>query len=400
MKVFFDSTVFCSDFYLSREMFRIVISLAASKGYRLYVPEVVKMEVERKHAEAIAELSTEVLRKTERRSDDLLPPGSAAELFRGVHVALGKASCRFGERFEQRLSEAGITVIPIPDVPHRDLVMRAVQRRKPFTSEPKKKRKGGYRDALIWLTILGVSSEEDEPVAFITNNIEDFYASEDGNRVHPHLASDLTAARLRSDTVTLYRNLAEFVDKIIVPDLKRADEIMTLFRENAFSRLPLRGGIQQRLTEIVSAVAWSEVATWDWDVTGGFSALEARPRGLGSVQVEDVRRLDNDRLLLRVDAAVHMWFLKECGGSYTEIGQFPVTFALSVVFDTNQKEVKSVEMMSFESEWLTLHGSSSSSAASSASRRSSSTSAASSSSAADRPDEVSDGGGTQSTDTT
>ena len=71
------------------------------------------------------------------------------------------------------------------DIPHDKLIKRQFEIRKPFS-----KKGTGYRDALIWEILLTTASDNDNSIAFITNNWKDF-SGEESDELHAHLLNDL-----------------------------------------------------------------------------------------------------------------------------------------------------------------------------------------------------------------
>lgn len=75
-----------------------------------------------------------------------------------------------------------------PNISHKEVVQRALERKKPFKSDGK----DGYRDYLIWVTFLGVVSHYSmEDACFVTLNTRDFSDVENKDSLHQHLKNDL-----------------------------------------------------------------------------------------------------------------------------------------------------------------------------------------------------------------
>lgn len=110
------------------------------------------------------------------------------------------------------LHQAGARTPPPSDVPHLDLVDRAIARQAPFRENGT-----GYRDALIWDTVRTEAASSD--VAFVTDNHTDFAESDE--------AVSLVAQTLRAD---LWR-MGEKNDRVVVLRTPRA-AIEYLFTRN------------------------------------------------------------------------------------------------------------------------------------------------------------------------
>lgn len=72
---------------------------------------------------------------------------------------------------QKRIAELGATIFSAPPVDHMDIARRASQGRAPYQG----KDKDGYRDTLIWLTLLAVADEHpSEEVWLVSDNTKDF----------------------------------------------------------------------------------------------------------------------------------------------------------------------------------------------------------------------------------
>lgn len=87
-------------------------------------------------------------------------------------------------------------MVPTPPVPHMEIAQRAAAVRAPYT-----KNKDGYRDTLIWLTLLDIAERHPhEHVWLVSNNTGDFGQPEPRNDgptpLHQDLLEELAAAGL------------------------------------------------------------------------------------------------------------------------------------------------------------------------------------------------------------
>ena len=78
------------------------------------------------------------------------------------------------------------------------LVQRAINHKKPFSSDSDK----GFKDCLIWLSVLGLAEKsgfKEAPIVFISANDKDFSLKIDSSRskIHPDLESEASKKALR-----------------------------------------------------------------------------------------------------------------------------------------------------------------------------------------------------------
>ena len=116
------------------------------------------------------------------------------------------------------ITKAGGTILDYPNVSHDSLVNRAINVSRPFQEKDK-----GYRDTLIWYSVLDLAKQNKEKVAFISN--DKGFQSESGG-LHPHLQKDLRENQINLETVELYTAINDFVDTHIRPWLETQDEIV------------------------------------------------------------------------------------------------------------------------------------------------------------------------------
>ncbi|BCW12847.1 hypothetical protein NtRootA2_41290 (plasmid) [Arthrobacter sp. NtRootA2] len=128
------------------------------------IPEVVRMEtvtvVTRKWAEQQANLD-------KIRVAELGLQKEQQALSRNIQTHIDG----YEDLLVARLAELGIEVAPTPAVSHLEVAERASKEVAPYT----KGKKDGYRDTLIWLTVLDVAAKKsDHEVWFVSNNDQDF----------------------------------------------------------------------------------------------------------------------------------------------------------------------------------------------------------------------------------
>ncbi len=135
----------------------------------LFVPEVVVQEVVRgrKHDanDLVEKLHALNLHRVERLLSLSLPTKRDRLL---AHVQ--SLVVNYETELRNRLNELGAEVIPVPSVSHLQVLNRAMEGRQPFDAEGR----NGYRDVLIWHSVLDVASLGCQAVVFVTNNSRDF----------------------------------------------------------------------------------------------------------------------------------------------------------------------------------------------------------------------------------
>ena len=110
------------------------------------------------------------------------------------------------------------------DTSHADIVTRDLKRRKPFQQNGK-----GYRDTLLWETIVRHYIAANALTLFVTQNVRDFCDTDDS--LHKELLRDVrSATKGAGDEVAISRDLPAFTDKYLVPYLTDQKDFALLVR--------------------------------------------------------------------------------------------------------------------------------------------------------------------------
>ena len=145
-----------------------LVEHAEDWGVRLVVPEVVAMEsvsVVRRHWKAERDRLVNLPLKLFG-----LVEGQAAMV-----AAIEQASEEYEQWLSEQLTAKGIAVQPVPDVDHMEIARRASAGLTPFTRNKDGKTKDGYRDTLVWLTVLALAKDyTDDEIWLVSDNHNDF----------------------------------------------------------------------------------------------------------------------------------------------------------------------------------------------------------------------------------
>ena len=194
------------DFFLRGTNITVLAVSANNLGYHVYMPQVVYDEMCNQYNEEVEKAvaqQTKYLEQIDRVSAQRnVVPAIQKEKLKGAYPPILK----------QRCDSLGITVLEYPHISHRDVVQRELQCRKPIKSGTK-----GYRDTLIWETILEFASilKDDNSVILLSNNTKDF--AKDSTQLHPDLIEDCSQRGLVDGKVSLISDFDTFIEKEILP---------------------------------------------------------------------------------------------------------------------------------------------------------------------------------------
>ncbi|WP_072814929.1 PIN domain-containing protein [Rhodococcus zopfii] len=218
-------------------------------GLRFMVPEVAVMET----VNVVRRNWKPDITRLEQHSRWISRLGKSAE-FQAVLDAAAERSDRYDSSLRCRMEELGIEIAPLPaTIDHLDIARRASERRAPYGTAGNGKEehlKDGYRDTLIWLTVLAVA--ENHPacdVWFVSDNYSDFGGkseNRDSRDVsdyplawHSQLTPDLASKGL-TDRVFYARGLRRLEEHLLakyapLPDAER-DELWAAVERSELDR--------------------------------------------------------------------------------------------------------------------------------------------------------------------
>lgn len=97
----------------------------------------------------------------------------------------------YREFLDSLIKSNQILELEYPNHSHQSIVERNIQKKKPFSDND-----AGYKDTLIWLTILEHLKNTNNEVIFVSENKNDF---EKKNEIHPDLLRELENLEINTD---------------------------------------------------------------------------------------------------------------------------------------------------------------------------------------------------------
>lgn len=206
MKILIDSNPIFGDYLLQSTPFRTLEKYVSSSGdYEVVIPEVVIEETIRHFNDKYEKTLQSVSKITHLSSligMDLDPPidtNEAIEIYR--------------QKLNERFREFEIRILPIPQVDIVSILERDLKVRRPFDRAGK-----GFRDTLIWFSILEECSSHNEKIVIISAD-GDFEMNpkvrEKPPELHSDLKEDLTRMGIDEGRVEIRRTVYEFNDEYI-----------------------------------------------------------------------------------------------------------------------------------------------------------------------------------------
>lgn len=213
MIVVFDTTVLFPDLFAEGLNWTLLRDFRNNRNVSLVVPQIVLEE-------AINHFRLELTKEeqTARKAlTDLADRLRREEPWRFAPIDIAKETAAYETAIKNRLESLGVRFAAYDTVSLKSLVDRALLRQKPFDAGGKV----GFRDAIIWETVLGLLKEQESELVLVTKNKNDFGAEQ----LPPDLEANLKAVGVPSERVSVIPDLKTLIDKFVTPTLKQVEEL-------------------------------------------------------------------------------------------------------------------------------------------------------------------------------
>lgn len=224
-----DTNILVADPHLQGEGFQTLLKSRSALSLRLYIPKVVLQEVVAKYRDNLEEECGKLRRQTDAVRK-WLPHLVDVQL-----PSVADATKDYEAWLLKRLKQLSAKLLPLPDVSHEQVIRRNLERKKPFNDKG-----AGYRDFLIWRSILPFVRPG--KLVFISNNVND-YADESKKSLHPDLLADLPKGR----DVTFYPSLRQAVDAEVLPRMEELETVRKQLQDGTYPDFCLFDWVQNEL---------------------------------------------------------------------------------------------------------------------------------------------------------
>ncbi len=205
--VVLDANALRRDRFFRSHAYRLLVREAREDRLRLVVPEVALDEALNLYREDVLNQHNAV-----RRAAHELKQLRAPIVLDEDGFDVNRAEDRYSEMLGSVFDAAGVHILPYPDVPHADVVERALRRARPFAPDGK----DGYRDTLVWESVKVLCvAEEGAALILVSGDWRAFSPSPDSREILPHLLIELESAGVRSADITRVPDVRTFTDENI-----------------------------------------------------------------------------------------------------------------------------------------------------------------------------------------
>lgn len=284
-----DANVLFDEGFGNSARLKTLLSASSAVGYKVYVPETALVENSANYARELDSKIREA-RKPLKRLSWMLGRDLNTHAD-GIDIESETELMRSSFKYQLKTAEA--IILEYPKTPHEILVKSATSRRRPFDNNG-----SGYRDALIWQSVLELANRVEGNIVLVSND-KDFRGS--SNDLHDDLIEDLENLRLPKDKVVLVTRLPDLVDEHVRPYLGKApwEKPLDILAEMGMN-----------LEESIGLIIQDACAGKEWDPTeldlpGEYESptLDA-VHDVSGLNVVDARQLPNDKYLVKIETQI------------------------------------------------------------------------------------------------
>jgi len=303
MKILFDTTVFGQGLNARSADVRLLKDFISRVKAEVLVPRVVYEEAVNLLKKSLEDVNAK-LEATQRLTGD----GSR---YRKFDISSEVLAHR--RSLDDLLDFLGAKILPYPSVSHEELTMRALGPSKPFVAGGR-----GYRDALIWFTVLDTARNCEDKISFVSANSSDWCESKKEPRLHADLKQDMKNYGVDGSRLRLFSSLSEFNQEYAIATLPESVPVATGQKDPDYQQLLLDGEewikslLDRQLPRFVADISGTHAFVEDMELLAISSPTDlrssaARLMGTGRrlLQFSAEYRLSVEFTIQRADLA--MW---------------------------------------------------------------------------------------------
>jgi hypothetical protein len=283
--VVLDANAVIKDPRLESAAASVLLTNSAAGNIRVAIPEVALQEAIHDFCEQARKAHGEI----QRQLKTLSRLGLGAD-FRTKSI--DDLCTKYEAELKQWLKKNEVAVLDFPAISHRDMARMAIQKRRPFDDQGR-----GYRDALVWLSVIELVSTTD---VWLVSNDNDFRAPK-SEGIADALVKDLDATGRDSSDVRLFRFVTDCVAELERAIVQPKFDVGKRLKDD----LAYHTGV---LSVIESELLYREVdaAQLSYPLSRADVASIDSVQDVQQIYITDARQLASDELFVRLDAIVEV----------------------------------------------------------------------------------------------
>lgn len=297
--IIIDTNIIHLDFKLKNARIVSLCNTADILGHKVYIPEVVIDEVVKQYNEIAKDQINSFNKALKKLSNLSISPITQAPIDARNFIG------NYRNILVSRIEQLGISIIPYPKTEHKVMVARELWGKKPFKDSTK-----GYRDALIWDSVME-HAQKNAPncgIIFLTENSKDF-ADKDKKGLHADLIDDCIFRGIQSTSIRLVTDVYNFINKEIIGiSTELHNKLKQLQEEGCLGKINFERLIQNYISiDMLDDL----VSDNDFDGTPGYSP--GLYENLEITSIEDIsclfntiREISSDTILVQSEVSVQV----------------------------------------------------------------------------------------------
>lgn len=280
MIIVLDTNIFCRDFYARGTQMQLLLKMG-----NIIVPEIVFDETLNKHREKMREAGGAAQKKLEEYNRLVCD-----EVKIDFEAKYAAEDAEYEDFLTNLLfSHDAYPPEDYPNVEHKIIVARALSRKKPFKPDGRE----GYRDYLVWRTVLEIVKCHAAPIHFVSENPKDFADENDKRKLHSDLLEEMKQLQIDSTKLTYWSSLKDFIDEVVKPELQKAEDEEKL-KQSLLENAQLSDAVSAYLDEHLKGF---DVRGYDIFVPGAGPLIDTF-EDQGDTEITDISKVDQDKLLI------------------------------------------------------------------------------------------------------
>ncbi|WP_282079586.1 PIN domain-containing protein [Aquimarina algiphila] len=201
MDIILDTNIFRNDLFFNSKDFDILRDYLRKTDSRFVLPQIIIEELKGLYKRTLDENQ-----RNYNKARKNLNQGLNYELVDELNINCDEEVEKYIDFVYNKLGRKEEKNIPYKNEYLPEIVKRAINKQKPFKDEDK-----GFRDSIIWLTILDYCQGcHEKQITFISNNPKDFGDIKDPTELHYNLKKECQDLGIK---VNYFRTIKDFIEK-------------------------------------------------------------------------------------------------------------------------------------------------------------------------------------------
>ena len=206
MRIVVDTSIIWKEGFTYSHLFKFLVAATQIAGDTIQIPAVVVFESKARFEEELRTKQKGINKEFKKLQNILgrCPQPNPINLNVAEETRI----------LQKRLEGFG-PVLDLTEASHESLVKRAVYRKRPFDENG-----SGYRDTLIWTSVVELATNTDENVILLSE--DKIFKAAKGEHLSKQLKDELSSLGLPDGKVILVRSVSSFLERFVRPRLEEA----------------------------------------------------------------------------------------------------------------------------------------------------------------------------------